>query len=202
MRPDRVLLASRPQSQLPELPNGCEVTSLSMLLQAVGHPVDKLILAAQQPTDTSQPVFQSILRWGNPNEAFVGLTGGSYGYGIYHGPLAALLDRYFPGRALDLTGDPFAKVQQQLLSGIPVVVWTTTTMRPPTQWVTWQTDLGPFRATNSEHAVLLVGYSRAGLVIDNPLSGQQELVQTDPFLAAWKALGQQAITLRAEPHQS
>src|SRR6478672_6280503 len=38
-------------SQLPELPNGCEATSLAMLLAAAHHPVSKLTLARLEPRD-------------------------------------------------------------------------------------------------------------------------------------------------------
>ena len=196
-------LASRPQSQLPELPNGCEVTALSMLLDSVGVPVSKSTLAEEQPTDATQPQFgrpgggfSSIQRWGNPNRAFVGRVTGKYGYGIYHGPLRGLLDSKTAGRALDLSGHLFSDVLAQLRTGVPVLLWTTTTMRPPTSWVWWGTTDGPFRATREEHAVLLVGYSPSGLVIDDPLPGRVRVVSARPFIAAWRALGRQALSVR------
>lgn len=188
--------------QLPELPNGCEVTSLAMLLAAVGTPVDKLTLAREQPIDPTQPVFgtpgvfRTIERWGDPNKAFVGNPRGSYGYGIYHGPLTELLERTLPGRSLDLTGRPFQDVLAQLRAGVPVLLWTTTTMSPPTSWVTWQGPDGPVRATQQEHAVLLVGASAQGLVVNNPLTGRRELVPTASFVAAWQAMGRQAVSVR------
>lgn len=198
-----LLLPSRVQAQLPQLHNGCEVTSLSMLLDAVGAPVDKLTLAREQPTDARQPVFsgpagglRAISAWGNPNRAFVGRVGDSYGYAIYHAPLATLLDSKLPGRAVDLSGQRFSDVLAQLRLRVPVVLWTTTTMRPPTSWVTWQTPDGPFRATPQEHAVLLVGYNPQGLIVDDPLAGTQRLVAAAPFIAAWQALGRQALSLR------
>lgn len=196
-------VASRPQSQLPELPNGCEVTALSMLLDAVGAPVNKMTLAREQPTDGTQPEFgqpgggfSSIRAWGNPNRVFVGRVAGSYGYGIYHAPLRRLLDRKIAGRALDLTGRRFSDVLAQVRSGVPVLLWTTTTMRPPTSWVWWQTPDGPFRATREEHAVLLVGYAPSGLIVDDPLVGKARLVSAGPFIAAWQALGRQALSVR------
>lgn len=190
------------QSQLPALPNGCEVTSLSMLLGFAQRPVDKLVLARRQDTDRGQPVFAgtqhdfySISRWGNPNNSFVGRVDGRYGYGIYHGPLARLLDRQLPGRSDDLTGRPFSEVLARVRQGTPVVLWTTTTFRPPSRWVTWATPNGPFRATQAEHAVLLIGYTPGHLVINNPLSGQRESVQAAPFLVSWQQMGRQALTV-------
>lgn len=200
---DSLLLPATVQAQLPQLQNGCEVTVLSMLLGAVGVPVDKMVLAREQPTDAGQPTFSrpgggfsSITAWGNPNRAFVGRVAVSYGYGIYHGPLATLLERILPGRAVDLSGQAFSQVLAQLRRRVPVMLWTTTTMRPPTSWATWQTPDGPVRATQQEHAVLLVGYTPRGLVVDDPLTGTQRLVAAGPFIEAWQALGRQALSVR------
>jgi uncharacterized protein YvpB len=196
-----VLVDVPTQGQLPLLPNGCEVTSLSMLLTFAGHPADKLVLSRAQDTDLGQPVFSGrpgdfygISRWGDPNESFVGRVQG-YGYGIYHGPLARLLDRQLPGRSVDVTGRPFSEVLARLRAGAPTVLWTTTTFRPPTRWVTWATPNGPFRGTQVEHAVLLVGYASGRLVVNNPLSGRRESVAAGPFVASWQQMGRQALTV-------
>jgi len=196
------LLRSKVQSQLPALPNGCEVTSLSMLLSSVGQPVSKMTLAREQETDPRQPVFVgrrgnflSISRWGDPNRGFVGNVYGAYGYGIYHAPLTRLLDRKVPGRARDLTGVKFSDVLARAHGGTPVLLWTTTTFRPTRSWVTWQGPDGPVRATSREHAVVLVGATGRRLIVDNPLSGRRELVEPAPFIAAWKQLGRQALTV-------
>ncbi|MCW2723457.1 MAG: hypothetical protein JWN35_378 [Frankiales bacterium] len=198
-----VLLKVPVQGQLPELRNGCEVTSLSMLLSFVGEGVGKMQLAREQETDPAQPVFapgrrgdlSRILAWGDPAAGFVGNVYGPYGYGIHHAPLARLLARKVPGRAVDLTGRGFADVLARVRSGMPVLVWTTTTMRPTSRWVTWRGPRGPVRATFSEHAVLLVGYTRTALVVNDPLTGRQESVAPAPFVAAWRQLGRQALTV-------
>lgn len=203
-----VVLAVAAQSQLPELPNGCEDTSLAMLLPAVGHPVDRLELARTQPVDPTpvawrpgsgdQPGLDAVTSWGNPNVGFVGNVDGRPGYGIYHGPLRQLLDQQLPGRALDLTGQPFTADLAQVDRGVPVVVWTTTTYTPTDDWVTWQSPTGPVRATSYEHAVLLVGHTQTSLLINDPLTGKAA-VPVDPgrFEAAWRQLGAQALTVRA-----
>lgn len=198
----RVLLPVEVQGQLPSLPNGCEATSLSMLLSAVGAPVDKALIAREQDTDPGQPVFAGapgdltrIASWGDPEQNFVGNVTGRYGYGVYHAPLARLLDRRLPGRARDLTGGSFQDLVRQVDSGTPVVVWNTTSLRPTDQWVTWAGPAGPVRATFKEHAVLLVGHTPTALIINNPLTGRQETVPAEPFITAWRQLGRQALTV-------
>lgn len=55
--------------QMPELPRGCEVTSLAMLLQYAGVSVDKMTLASEI---TTIPFRDSNGLRGNPNDGFVG----------------------------------------------------------------------------------------------------------------------------------
>ncbi len=196
------------QSQFPQLPNGCEVTSLSMLLTAVGNPVSKMTLAAEMPKDptplqlssyttASGEVENRVSYWGNPNVGFVGdVYKVNYGYGIYNGPMMKLLNQVLPGRAENLTGKPFSDILAQVASGIPVEVWTTLTFAPTQNWVTWNSPEGPVHATPLEHAVLLVGYKGSTLYVNNPWTGQAaEAVPEAPFISAWQQLGEQAITV-------
>lgn len=204
LTPGRSLLLRVPvMSQLPALPNGCEATSLAMLLTAAGIPTDKLVLAREQKTNPAQPVFRAgyqgnlsrIQSWGDPNEAFVGNVYGRYGYGIYHAPLFQLLKAKAGQRAEDLTGSPFSTLLDRLDRGQAVFMWATTTLRPTTSWVTWQGPRGTVRATFKEHAVVLVGRSRDKLIINNPLTGRQETVPATSLIGAWKQLGRQALTV-------
>lgn len=200
------------QSQFPQLPNGCEVTSLSMLLSAVGHPVSKMTLAAEMPkaptplklaiyTNSQGQTVHKVTYWGNPNVGFVGsvYTAGE-GYGIYNGPMMHLLSNVLPGRAENLTNHPFSQILDHVGHGIPVEVWTTLTFKPTTDWVSWNSPQGVVRATPLEHAVLIVGYNATQLFINNPWTGQAgERIAKAPFIAAWQQLGRQAITVTAMP---
>ena len=197
------------QAQLPQLQNGCEVTSLSMLLTAVNHPVSKMTLAAEQPTDPTPAVLKTIpgfkgnpilevVSWGNPNVGFVGsVEGGSQlGYGIYNGPLDHLLNQILPGQAEDMTGDSFTQILDHVAHGVPVEAWTTVDFEPTNDWVTWQSPEGPVTATPMEHAVLIVGYTPTTVIINNPYTGQaNEAVNRSDFIAAWTQLGSQALTV-------
>lgn len=200
------------QSQYPKLPNGCELTSLSMLLTAVGHPVDAVTLAKEMPVDPTPIKLKQVKSsdggttnqveyWGNPNVGFVGdVFKQGWGYGIYNGPLAKLLNQVLPGRAENLTGAPFSQILAKVATGIPVELWTTLNFEPTEDWVTWNSPEGPVRATPQEHAVLLVGFDQDHLLINNPTNGQAaQSVAKAPFIAAWKQLGEQALTVRAKP---
>jgi uncharacterized protein YvpB len=199
--PPRALLHVPALAQLPELPNGCEITSLAMLLTAARHPVSKMTLARLEPRDPAPAVpgdagFGAVREWGDPEVGFVGsVFGRGIGYGIYHRPLARFLDRLLPGRAVDLTGNPFDDVLRQIADGRPVVVWATTTFAPTDDWVTWRARDTVVRATSFEHAVLLVGYDPSHVYVNNPLTGAAaQRVPRGPFIRAWMQLGRQALT--------
>lgn len=200
--PAKAMITVPAQDQMPQLPNGCEVTSLSMLLSAVGHPIDKMVLAREEPTDPTPLVRDAngkIVSWGNPNVGFVGNPAiQPDGYGIYHGPMAKFLNQLMPGQAVDLTGLAFDNILASVAHGMPVVVWDTADFQPTDSWITWSTPEGPIRVTMEEHAVLVVGYDPTHIYVNNPLTGQQaQAIDRSQFIAAWKQLGEQAITLKS-----
>jgi len=187
-------------NQFPQFSNGCEVTSLAMLLNYEHIAVDKLTLAAEIARAHAPLVTASdgqILSWGDPNDGFVGsMTGTKPGYGVYQAPVVALMRRYLPDDTLDLTGTHFATLLAVLRSGRPVIAWTTMTFSPDVPWVSWHSPQGVIRATMYEHAVLVVGYAGAYVLVNNPLGGiQDERVPLADFHATWVEMGRQAITV-------
>ncbi|MCI0182064.1 C39 family peptidase [Sulfoacidibacillus ferrooxidans] len=197
--PRQVILPVKSICQMPELPNGCEVTSLSILLQFEGIPVTNMTLASEVARAKTPLVEDDgqVVRWGNPNDGFVGKMSGQPGYGVYNGPIAQLMKRYLPHDVDDLTGDSPQQIIRVLESGRPVEVWTNVYFRPVTDWVTWMSDHGPVHATFDEHAVVLVGYGHGSLYLDNPLNGDQaERVNAKLFWGSWKQIGSQAVTVK------
>ncbi len=213
--PSSYLMHVPAQSQFPQLANGCEVTSLSMLLTGVHHPVSKLTLAQEMPkakaplqltqtTNAQGQKVNKVVSWGNPNVGFVGnVYKAGEGYGIYNGPMMKLLNEVLPGRAVNLTNKPFSAILAHVAQGTPVEVWTTLTFKPTNNWVTWNSPQGPVHATPLEHAVIIVGYSPHYLYINNPWTGQaDEKVAKAPFIGAWNQLGDQAITVKVSSKTS
>ncbi|PZE22565.1 C39 family peptidase [Paenibacillus xerothermodurans] len=184
--------------QLPELPSGCELTSLTMLLQFYGVQKDKMKLLPEMKRDTT-PLRMGkngeIVFWGNPNTGFVGeITGAAKGFGIYHTALFELQHKYIP-TAIDLTNEPFHKLEQQLREGIPSVVWTTIDYKVPNKWTVWDTPIGPIKTTFMEHAVLLVGFDEQNVYVNDPLSGKAQVkIDKAQFLQTWEAMGRQALS--------
>ncbi|NEW08611.1 hypothetical protein GK047_21685 [Paenibacillus sp. SYP-B3998] len=186
--------------QNPELPSGCELVSLTMLLQFYGIKKGKMDLLPEMKVDTT-PLQRNkdgtIAYWGNPNSGYVGdITGKKKGFGIYHAALFDLLAKYVPSAA-DLTGTTFNKLEEKVSEGIPVVVWTTIPFTVPNenQWVVWDSPLGPIKTTFIEHAVLLVGYDEEHVYVNDPLSGRKQYqIEKQRFIKTWDAMGRQALT--------
>lgn len=197
-RPKSIMLDAPVVRQLPELPSGCEVTSLTMLLQYYGVNKSKMELVQEMKRDETPIRYNkdgSIAFWGNPNVGFVGeVTGAAKGFGIYHTALYDLLKAYVP-TAVDMTREPFSKLEDQLIQGIPSVVWTTIDYNVPSKWVVWDTPIGPIQTTFMEHAVLLVGFDEQHVYVNDPLSGQGKYkIEKARFLATWEAMGSQALS--------
>lgn len=194
---EEALLEAPLLNQYPELPRGCEVTSLAMLLQYKGLNVDKLELAEEMPRDDTPIDWNpdgTIRYWGNPNTGFVGdITLKSKGFGIYHLALYDLLKKHVPS-AVDLTGQGFDRILRQVAKGVPVLVWTTVQFDEPTSWVEWDSPDGPVRTTYQEHAVLLVGYGKDYVVVNDPLKGATVRANRGDFEESWEALGKQALS--------
>lgn len=184
--------------QYPELPRGCELTSLTMLFQYYGIDKSKTELLPELKRDTTPIAWKpggGIAFWGHPNDGFVGdITLNSNGFGIYHEALFELLEQYIPS-GIDLTGKDFSEVEAQVSQGIPVVVWTTTDNKVPDTWVEWDSPSGLVKTTYKEHAVLLVGYDEENVYINDPLRNQPNFaVPKTQFIESWEAMGKQALS--------
>lgn len=200
--PKHVLLNVPAVNQWPELPNGCEVTSLSMLLQFEGIDVNNTTLANEiARAHTPRKIVHGVtVQWGDPNDGFVGsMRDFDDGYGVFNGPIDALAQKYLGADVDDQTGRSSKTLWEDLATGRPVEVWTNVWFEhlPSYDWMTWQSDHGPVRATMEEHAVVLVGYSKHEVYINNPENGDKdEAVARGPFLASWRQMGRQTITVK------
>ncbi|MDF2668769.1 MAG: hypothetical protein K0R67_1075 [Paenibacillus sp.] len=197
VKPASVLIDAPHVRQQPELPSGCEITSLTMLLQFAGIKKGKMELVPEMKKDTTPIVYSNtgIKTWGNPNVGFVGeITAKGKGFGVFHGPIMELLHSYIPS-AVDLTGSSYEALEEQLAAGIPLVVWTTINYAVPAEWVEWHTTDGTKIVTTfMEHAVLLVGYDETNVYVNDPLGGKNRAIEKNRFIEVWEVMGKQALS--------
>lgn len=185
--------------QNPELPRGCEVTSVAMLLNEGGLPVNKLELAEQVVKDPApfKRLKSGKVSWGDPNRGFLGnmFDLSKPGYGVYHEPLSFLINSHMKGNGLDLTGMEFKDILYFLEKGHPIVTIINSRFSPVHDWVSWEGPNGLVRATYREHAVLLVGYDQKYVYVNDPLSGQKNRkLNRASFEQGWIQMGRQALT--------
>ncbi len=187
-------------SQLPELPRGCEVTSLAMLLAHAGFDVDKMTLAAEIKKDkTPYSASGGKIYFGNPYYGFVGdMYNRSHpGFAVFHGPVAELAGNYLPNRVIDLTGSEFLDILYPVSAGVPVWVMVNVYYREleDKYFQNWETPSGSVRITYKTHSVLVTGYDETYIYFNDPLTNKKNRkVNRTGFEKAWKQMGRQAIT--------
>ncbi|MFD1020564.1 C39 family peptidase [Thalassobacillus hwangdonensis] len=188
-------------NQYPELPRGCEVTSLAMLLNYHDIQTDKMKLAAEV-TKNPAPYQKSEgkITYGHPNEGFVGdmYTLDKPGLGVYHKPIFQLASQYAGERVVDFTGQDFNYILNYLNDGLPVWIITNTTYRklPEKYFQTWETPQGSIQITYKEHSVLVTGYDEKFIYFNDPILGKNKKAPIDDFKEAWAQMGKQAITIK------
>ncbi|MFD1417411.1 C39 family peptidase [Companilactobacillus keshanensis] len=99
-------------AQNPELPNGCEITAVTMMLQYAGANVNKMQLAYEMP------------RSSDPNYGYMGQPWDSTGVTIFPSALMRLVEKY-AGSAKNLSGQGLDAIKYQISIGHPVVTWNT-----------------------------------------------------------------------------
>ncbi|RSD27889.1 hypothetical protein EJA10_08705 [Mesobacillus subterraneus] len=197
---DHVLLDAPVIWQMPELPRGCEVTSLAMMLQYKGLEADKLKLAEEVKKNPAEfRLNDGKIYFGDPNEGFVGnmYTYTQPGLGVYHKPIAELAEKYLPGKIKDLTGAEFQELKIHLSDSRPVWVIINTEYRwlDDSFFQTWYTPNGAVKVTTKEHSVLITGYDKGFVYFNDPLTGEKNKKAPLPdFVEAWVQMGRQAIT--------
>ncbi|MFB3164270.1 C39 family peptidase [Neobacillus sp. 179-J 1A1 HS] len=190
-----ILLTVPALQQFPELPRGCEVTSLAMLLNFAGVSVDKLTLAEEIPKVS----YLSDGYFGNPHQGFVGnmYTYNQPGLGVYHEVIQDLANQYLPGQIDNLTGNSFTSVQKKLNEGKPVwvIVGSTFDFLPEEQWETWKTKEGEINITRRMHSVLVTGYDENNVYFNDPFYPEQnKSANFQSFVTSWNQFGSQAIS--------
>lgn len=183
--------------QLPELPTGCEVTSLAMALNFYDLNIKHTALA------------DSFLEKGSYRESdyrkvFVGNPRVYRSYGCYAGVIVDTAEKFLktvPDRSFkvyDLTGCEPDRLYSYIDMGYPVIVWATSKMKPTTKGAEW-TDKATGNTVKwigNEHCLLLTGYdTEKGLVFVNDPQEGAGAYKLDLFEERFFDLGKQAVVI-------
>lgn len=184
------------ENQMPDLPNGCEVTSLSMLMNYYGIKVSKNELA-----ETIQHVdsFTDGGKYrGNPHQGFVGhMTIANAGWCVYNEPLYNVARKY-TSHIENITGSDFLSLLKLVSNGHPVMIITTTTFNRVNDMQTWDTNTGKVNVTPSSHACVITGYSKPKKVVyvNNPYGYKNQPVNWKNLQASYNQQGRQALYIK------
>lgn len=189
--------------QYPDLPTGCEATSLAMLLSWAGNEqVSKYAVADALPKGPKVKEVQGEWKGTHPNKAFVGdpYTDSDDGsYGVFEGPILETIEVFMPGYSIDLTGEPFDSLLDIVRTGKPVMVWTTLEQRETFYGKTWTDDDGDvIDWYENEHAVVLTGVDGCYVIAHDPHTGKEEYYERELFKRNWGSMGKRAVTLDVE----
>ena len=158
--------------QNPELPNGCEVTSLAIVLNHLGFSISKGALA-----DGFLP--QGRIGSTSPYDAYIGNPRNKDASWYCYSPVIVkcangyLATQGTDRRAEDLTGSDFDQLLIELDRGNPVIFWATTYMNSPSYGSDWVINGRHYVRHWNLHCMVLTGYDTEqdlGYVAD-PLRG-------------------------------
>lgn len=192
--------------QKPELPNGCEITSLCQALNYLGFPAEKCDLA-----DNYLPKSEE---WygADPDQVYMGnprLEDGSpqEGYYCFAGPLTAAARAWLTAHGaedycpLDLTGAEEAELCAQLEQGRPVIFWASL------HFEDIQFDpCGSYplpggrshRVFHQLHCMVLSGMDEEFFYVTDPLNYNRR-VERGQFMKIYRQLGSRAVVLARTP---
>lgn len=189
--------------QMPELPTGCEITSLTMLLNYLGYDVDKLTMAREYlPTQPYDLYYDESGRLCGPdlNNYFIGDTESYYGYVCGTGAVTSAANSYFSDNnsslsATDITGASPEELYKLVAEDKPVVVWITVDMAPHSDTEGWYTENGDYvEWSQSDHAGVLIGYASDSVTVADPLSGITEYDKSD-FESVYASRGSHSVII-------
>jgi hypothetical protein len=83
------------------------------------------------------------------------------------------------------------QVYQQMT--VWVIVTTTYSWLPASEWEAWQTSSGELKMTYRQHSVVIVGYDEDSIYIRDPF-GRRSEAPRNSFQSGWEQIGSQAIT--------
>lgn len=190
--------------QKPELPNGCEITSLTAIFNYYGEEVNKLKMADEYLPKAPLIVSNGKRIGPDPNESFVGNPREkTSSYYVFAPPIVEAANAYIKEHdlnriAYDITGASIEQLQSYISKGIPVLTWITIDLQPArvNELLKWEmsntlTEHVPY--TNL-HAVVLLGLDSTYAHVMNPLTGY-ESIPIDTFKTSFETLHSRAVVI-------
>ena len=187
--------------QNPQLPHGCEITSLTAVLNYYGADVDKMTMTTSYLPKEPFKTVNGVKYGPDPNVAYAGEPSSEKGTYSFAAPIVTAAERYIEKaemnlQAKNISGSPIDDIELHLELGIPVITWVTLDLSKPKTnggWTITGTNTFHPMYTNL-HAVVLVGIDGDHVEVMDPLKGIVQL-NKQQFFDSYKALGEQAVVV-------
>ncbi len=193
--PDEVKMDFETVLQNPELPTGCEITSLAQTLRYWKYDIDKVTLSDNYLNIDLNGIYSL-------HSAFIGDPHTSSGMGCNANVLVDAANEYFGSigsdwRGMDLTGVSFDTLLFHLAEGRPVVTVVTLGLmdsKPQQMYTTVSGEQLEF--TNLQHCMTMYGYDKNKNIIytADPMRGNVEY-NMDQYRRIYDAMGKQAMVV-------
>lgn len=190
--PKTVILDVQNILQNPELPNGCEVTSLAICLNYKGYAVDKCDLSDNylpKTTVWNEEYTSEAYYLGNPRSK----GGADSGWYCFATCLSKTIDNYNAANNTaitygNLTGSDVSSLYAEIDNGNPVVIWGTLRWGTPRAYAN-----GYYR---NLHCMVLSGYSDSTVTITDPIYGEGlKTIKRSTFETVWSLMGNHALVI-------
>ncbi|AQQ55290.1 C39 family peptidase [Planococcus lenghuensis] len=188
--------------QKPELPNGCEITALTALLNYHGIEVSKTTMADDYLPQESLDYHKNVKTGPNPYQAYAGNPRNSDGWYVFADPIVKAANSIIAVKGKGLRAENVSEsTREEILSyidqDIPVAVWVTLDLSPPVTRGGWYIkETNEFHPSFINlHTVVLDGWEDGKVYVMDPLKGRISYPE-DVFFESYKALGSQAVIIK------
>lgn len=182
-------------NQNPQLPSGCEITTLTQTLNYYGYDVTKTYMADNYLTTAP-------LGTNDFNGAFMGNPYTNWSYGCYAPVIERDANRFFADNgnkhtAINITGSTAEQLYTYIDEGKPVIVWITICMLEPYESFVWNLGNKPVYFMSQEHCSTLIGYDKAKntVSIADVYKGYTREYSMDLFELRYNQMGNMAIII-------
>lgn len=190
--------------QMPELPTGCEITAMTMVLNYYGYSVDKVTMATKYlPIKESEELHQGEdgkMYGADLNQYFIGDPTTEAGVVCGTAAIVTAADTYLKEEkselhAEDKNGASPEELYRLVSQNTPVVVWVTIEMQDRIAEDGWYTDSGEYVDWGyNDHGAVLIGYSKDKVTIADPISGMVEY-DRNQFESVFKSRNSRCVIL-------
>ncbi|WP_114570889.1 C39 family peptidase [Exiguobacterium flavidum] len=186
---ERKLLGVKHISQLPEMPMGCEITSLTMSLNYKGHRLDKMSMAKQMK-------YSSRF---DPTEGFSGspyrIQADHIYQSIFPQALIKTAKKYRKDSSV-FTGASSVMIEREVRKGNPVIAYVTYQFKAPVK-KTYRFNGKAMRLVENMHVLVVSGVDRQYFYVTDPIDTHSRYaVDKTTFIKRFDSTGRMALVIR------